>query len=133
MPSCSSLARLALCPHSLRYDVEGVETTSEMAERGNRIHQYLAYQNILLTEEETKLMLACKRIIGRSFVDLGRRRQVRGIDEGGKMFLFRGTMHSFLGSPTWFWASLTKRISFIDYRLQDRAFRAGVHTNKPPA
>lgn len=63
LPSCSSLARLALCPHSLRYDVEGVETTSEMAERGNRIHQYLAYQNILLTEEETKLMLACKRIV----------------------------------------------------------------------
>lgn len=63
LPSCSSLARLASCPHSLRYDVEGVETTSEMAERGNRIHQYLAYQNILLTEEETKLMLACKRIV----------------------------------------------------------------------
>lgn len=33
-----------------------------MAERGNRIHQYLAYQNIHLNEEETKLMIACKRI-----------------------------------------------------------------------
>lgn len=63
LPSCSSLARLALCPHSLRYDVEGIDTTSEITERGNRIHQYLAYQNILLTEEETKLMLACKRIV----------------------------------------------------------------------
>lgn len=63
LPSCSSLARLACCPCSLKYDVEDNGSTSEMAERGNRIHQYLAYQNIHLNEEETKLMIACKRIV----------------------------------------------------------------------
>lgn len=62
LPSCSSLARLACCPCSLKYDVEDNGSTSEMAEKGNRIHQYLAYQNIHLNEEETKLMIACKRI-----------------------------------------------------------------------
>lgn len=62
LPSCSSLARLAFCPCSLKYDIEDNGSTNEMAERGNRIHQYLAYQNILLNEDEAKLMLACKRI-----------------------------------------------------------------------
>lgn len=62
LPSCSTLARLACCPSSLKYDIEGNESTSEIAERGNRIHQYLAYQNIHLNEDETKLMIACKRI-----------------------------------------------------------------------
>lgn len=62
LPSCSAFGRLACCPFSLKYDIEGSNTTSEMAEKGSRIHQYLAYQNISLKEDEAKLMIACKRI-----------------------------------------------------------------------
>ncbi len=99
LPSCSSLARLALCPHSLRYDVEGVETTSEMAERGNRIHQYLAYQNILLTEEETKLMLACKRIVTEVASIWAGEDKFEELMKEERCFFFEGDNALFSGKP----------------------------------
>lgn len=99
LPSCSSLARLALCPHSLRYDVEGVETTSDMAERGNRIHQYLAYQNILLNEEETKLMLACKRIVTEVASIWAGEDKFEELMKEERCFFFEGDNALFSGKP----------------------------------
>jgi hypothetical protein len=66
LPSCSSLARLQKCPHSLRYDrEEEKKVVTEIAEKGTRIHAYLAGEPILLNKQELDLANSCQVVAQR--------------------------------------------------------------------
>ena len=69
LPSCSSLARLEKCPYSLVYDREKQETyTSDLAQKGTRIHAYLEGAPIVLSEGEREIAESCK-IVAKNVID----------------------------------------------------------------
>lgn len=78
LPSCSSLARLQKCPHSLRYDrEEEKKVVTEIAEKGTRIHAYLAGEPILLNKQELDLANSCQVVAQRVIEEWAAENSVR--------------------------------------------------------
>lgn len=60
LPSASGAERYALCPGSFMAERGLPDTTSEDAERGNRIHAWLAGEDVTLAGEDSELAERCK-------------------------------------------------------------------------
>lgn len=68
LPSASGMERLALCPGSFLLEVQhGQKTTSDDANIGSRIHDWLAWRKVQLTPEEQEIADACEEQAKRVF------------------------------------------------------------------